>query len=59
MHKKKYYIRGLDDFNQLVETPASKEQTEKERFIISTIISVVAAVASIIAAVASILVLLA
>ena len=32
MSKKQYYIPGVDAVNQLVETPASKERTEKKSF---------------------------
>lgn len=52
---KRYYIPGIDEFNQLVETPESKERTERRRFIINTAISIVAAIASIVATVVSIL----
>lgn len=55
MSKKQYYIPGVDEFNQLVETPASRERTEKRRFIITTVVCVISAVAAVIAAVASIL----
>lgn len=57
MSKKQYCISGVDQINQLVETPASKEKTEKKRYIINTAISVVSAVAAIIGAAASIIVL--
>ncbi len=46
---KKYYIPGVDKINQLVETPASKEKTEKHRYIVNTAISAIAAVISIFA----------
>lgn len=52
---KRYYIPGVDNLQQLVETPESKERTDSRRFILNTIISVVAAIASIVAAVVSIL----
>lgn len=52
-HKKSYYIPGFDEFNQLVETPASKEITDTRRFIITTAISIIAAIAAIVAAIAS------
>lgn len=55
MSKKRYYAPGVDSFVQLVETPASKERTEKQRYWVNTIISVIAAVASIVAAVVSVL----
>lgn len=55
MSKKQYYIPGVDKFSQLVETPASKERTDKQRYIVNTVVSVVAAIASIIAAVVSVL----
>ena len=44
---KKYYLPGVDEINQLVETPASKERTESRRFWINTIISSVSAIAAI------------
>lgn len=52
---KKYYIPGVDEIHQLVETPASKEKTERKRYIVNTAISIVGAVTGIIAAVVSIL----
>lgn len=55
MSKKRYYIPGVDEIHQLVETPVSKERTELRRFIITTVIGTVAAVASIVAATASII----
>lgn len=55
MSKKRYYIQGVDEIHQLVETPASKERTELRRFIITTVIGAIAAVASIVAATASII----
>lgn len=54
MSKKRYYNPSTDQLNQLVETPASKERTEKRRFIITTVICVVSAIAAVVAAVASI-----
>lgn len=57
MAKKDYYIPGIDHLNQLVETPASKERTDKTRFTINTIVSVVSAIAAVVGAVASIIVL--
>ena len=53
--RKKYYITGIDEIHQLVETPQSKERTERRRFIINTVISVIAAVASIVATIVSLL----
>lgn len=56
MSKKQYYIPGIDEINQAVETPASKEWTEKKRYIINTAISVISAVAAaVIAAIASVI----
>ena len=55
MSKKRYFIPGVDEMTQLIETPASKERTDRNRYIFNTIVSVVAAVASIIAAVVSVL----
>ena len=55
MSNKKYYVTGVDEIHQLVETPASKEKTEKNRFVITLVVSVVAALTSIVAAVFSIL----
>lgn len=57
MREKKYYVPGFDTLSQLVETPASKEKTDKERFIINTVISAISAVAAVIAAVVSIVAL--
>lgn len=57
MRKKKYYTVKVENINQLVETPASRAQTDKERFVINTIISIVSAVAAVIAAVVSIIAL--
>lgn len=54
---KQYYIPGVDEFNQLVETPASKEKTEKRRYLINTVVSIVGAVSGIVAAVVSIIAL--
>lgn len=53
---KRYYIPGVDEVKQLVETPASKEKTERNRYIINTVVSIISAVAAIVAAVISILV---
>lgn len=55
MSKKKYYIPGSDEIKQLVETPASKERTEKRRFTITVILSIITVLTSIVAAVFSIL----
>lgn len=55
MSNKKYYVTGVDEIHQLAETPASKEKTEKNRFVITLVVSVVAALTSIVAAVFSIL----
>lgn len=55
MSKKRYYIPGVDEPNQMVETPASKERTEKKRFVITLVISIIAAAASIVAAIASVI----
>ena len=55
MSRKKYYVTGVDELHQLVETPASKERTEKNRFVITLVISVIAALTSIVAAVFSVL----
>lgn len=55
MSNKKYYVTGVDEIHQLVETPASKEKTEKNRFVITLVVSVVAALTSIVAAVFSVL----
>lgn len=57
MSKKHYYITGIDEMHQLVETPASKERTEKRRFIITTVTCVVSAIAAVVAAIASVLAL--
>lgn len=55
MPKKRYYIPGVDPINQLVETPASREQTDKRRFVINTMISAISAIAAIVAAVVAIM----
>lgn len=54
---KKYYIPGVDEFTQLVEIPTSKEKTEKRRYLINTVVSIVGAVSGIVAAVVSIIAL--
>lgn len=46
MHKKHYYMQGVDEIHQLVETPASKEKTEQNRFVINTVISIVSAISA-------------
>ena len=55
MSKKRYYIPGVDRINGLVETPSSKERTDRKRFIITTVLAAIAAIASVIAAVVSIM----
>ena len=55
MSKKRYYIPEVDNIHQPVETPASKERTERNRFKITIIISIISAVASIVAAIASVI----
>lgn len=57
--KKQYYMPGVDELNQLVETPASRERTDRNRFIITTVICVISAVAAVVAAIASVIALLA
>lgn len=57
MSKKRYYIPGVDVLNQLVETPASRERTDRTRFVINTVLCVVSAIAAVVAAVASVLAL--
>lgn len=57
MSKKSYYLPWVDDINQMVETPASKERTERSRFVLNTAICVVSALAAVVAAVASVLAL--
>ena len=51
---KLYYIPGVDELNQLIETPASRERTDRNRFIINTIISAISAVAAVAAVVAAV-----
>lgn len=48
---KRYYFPGVDEIHQLVETPASKEKTDRIRFVVTVVVSVVATIASIVAAV--------
>lgn len=55
MSKKRYYLPGVDELHQLVETPASKERTERHRFVITVVISTISAIAAIVAAVASVI----
>lgn len=55
MSKKRYFIPGVDRINQMEETPASKQRTEKQRFIITVVFSIIAAITSIIAAIFSVL----
>lgn len=57
LSKKRYEMkRTADGLNVMVETESSYRRTEKERFIITTLVAVVSAVAAIISAVFSILV---
>ena len=56
-NKKKYYIPGIDEINQLVETPASKQRTDRQRFLINTVLTAISAVSAIVAAVAAIIAL--
>lgn len=51
MSRKRYYLPGVDEIHQLEETPASKAITERNRFIVTVVVSVVATIASIVAAV--------
>ena len=51
MSYKRYYLPGVDEIHQLVETPASKEKTDRIRFVVTVVVSVVATIASIVAAV--------
>lgn len=53
--QKRYYIPGVDQLNQLEETPASKARTELRRFVITAVIAIIAAVAAIVAAVVSVM----
>lgn len=53
MSRKRYYMPGVDEIRQLEETPASKAITERNRFVITVVVSALATVASIIAAVFS------
>lgn len=55
MSKKRYYIPGVDKINQMVETPASKEKTERNRFIITVVLSVISITLSAVAAIASVI----
>lgn len=56
-NEKKYYIPGLDEINQFVETPASRERTDRQRFLINTVLTTISAVAAVVAAIAAILAL--
>ena len=53
--KREYYIPGIDEITQMVETPKSRERTENRRFVVTTVLCVVSAVAAVVAAVASII----
>lgn len=55
MSRKRYYVPGVDELRQLEETPASKAITERNRFIITVVVSALATVASVVAAVFSVL----
>ena len=55
MSRKRYYLPGVDEIHQLEETPASKAITERNRFIITVVVSALATVASVVAAVFSVL----
>ncbi len=55
MSRKRYYVPGVDEICQLEETPASKAITERNRFIITVVVSALATVASVVAAVFSVL----
>ena len=57
MYTKSYYIPGVDELTQLVETPASRERTDRKRFVINTVLCVISALAAVVAAVASVLAL--
>lgn len=52
---KRYYIPGIDEINQLIETPRSREKTDFRRFLITSIIAGLSAVGAIIAAVFAVL----
>lgn len=56
-NEKKYYIPELDEINQFVETPASRERTDRQRFLINTVLTTISAVAAVVAAIAAILAL--
>lgn len=58
MAKKEYYITGVDNIHQLVETPKSKERTEKHRFLIALFVSAFAGLAAVVSAIASIVALI-
>ena len=55
MSKKRYYMPGVDEINLLVETPASKEKTDSRRFVITTLIAIIAAVFAIAATIIAIM----
>lgn len=55
MSRKRYYVPGVYEIRQLEETPASKAITERNRFIITVVVSALATVASVVAAVFSVL----
>lgn len=57
MAKNRYSIPDFDKLTQLVETPATKEQVEKTRFVVNTVLCVISALAAVVAAVASVLAL--
>lgn len=49
---KRYYVPGVDpELHQLEETPASRARTEKQRFVITIVLSGVAAAAAVAGAV--------
>lgn len=51
MSYKRYYLPGVDEIHQLVETPASKEKTDRIRFVVTVVVSVAATIEAIVAAV--------
>ena len=55
LSKKRYYIPGVDEFHQMVETPASKERTDFHRYLVTLTVSSVSAIAAIVAAIVAIL----
>ena len=44
MSYKRYYLPGVDEIHQLVETPASKEKTDRIRFVVTVVVSVAATI---------------